>query len=128
MAFASAAYAVDSCPSEKSCGGLLVRQVVGCEGIRRAEPARGIVGEFEGSGLSMAEFCHRRGVGIAPEAWSLAWSSGPGATFGEVEPLRVDGGHGGSTAAAAGSLCAELMLPGGAVMRVYQIHPTGGAA
>jgi hypothetical protein len=31
-------------------------------------------------------------------------------------------------ARSTGSLCAELMLPGGAVLRVYQINPTGGRA
>ena len=87
-----------------------------------------LLASLRAAGFPWRSFATGGAWGIAPEAWSLAWSSGPGATFGEVEPLRVDGGHGGSTAAAAGSLCAELMLPGGAVMRVYQIHPTGGAA
>ena len=51
--------------------------------------------EFEGSGLSMAELCRRRGVGFSTRAaWRRAWSSGPEATFVEVEPLQVDGGHG----------------------------------
>jgi transposase-like protein len=91
--------------------------------------------EFEGGGLSMAEFCRRRGVGYSTmAAWRRTWGNRPAATFVEVEPLLAGpSGGGGSTAVAAharstGSLCAELMLPGGAVLRVYQIHPTGGEA
>ena len=91
--------------------------------------------EFVGSGLSMAEFCRRRVVGYSTmAAWRRTWRRRPAATFVEVEPLLGGpGGGGGATAVAAhgrspGSLCAELMLPGGAVLRVYQIHPTGGAA
>ena len=90
--------------------------------------------EFEGSGLSMAEFCRRRGVGYsAMAAWLRAWRNRPAAAFVEVEPLPAERNDGGSPAAAgkarcSGSLCAELVLPGGAVLRVYQIHPTGGEA
>ena len=91
--------------------------------------------EFDGSGLSMAEFCSRRGVGYSTmAAWLRAWRSRPTATFVEVEPLLAGHGEGGGSTAvpahgrSTGSLCAELMLPGGAVLRVYQIHPTGGAA
>ena len=47
------------------------------------------------------------------------------AAFVEVEALEsVTPPAGRST----GSLGAELMLPGGAVLRVYQINPTGGQA
>lgn len=88
--------------------------------------------EFEGSGLSMAEFCRRRGIGYSTmAAWRRAWRSRPAAMFVEVEPLPADCSYHGSPAAAAGappsgSLCAELMLPGGAVLRVYQMPSTGG--
>ena len=79
--------------------------------------------EFEGSGLSMAEFCRRREVGYSTmAAWRRACRRQSPA-FVEVEP--VDSGElltGGS----GGSLCAELVLPGGTVLRVYQIVGAGG--
>ncbi len=93
-----------------------------------------LVRELEGSGLSMAEFCRRRGLGYSTMvAWRRAWRSRPAAAFVEVEPLSAGGGRDEVVGRAAhapgtGSLCAELLLPGGAVLRVYQIHPTGGAA
>ena len=81
--------------------------------------------EFEGSGLSMAEFCRRREVGYSTmAAWRRSGRRGT-AAFVEVEPL--ESGDPPATRS-NGSLCAELMLPGGAVLRVYQIHPTGGRA
>ena len=81
--------------------------------------------EFEGSGLTMAEFCRRRKVGYSTmAAWRRSARRG-GAAFVEVEPLESVAP---SAARSTGSLCAELMLPGGAVLRVYQIHPTGGRA
>lgn len=81
--------------------------------------------EFEDSGLTMAEFCRRREVGYSTmAAWRRSFRERT-AAFVEVEPLQ-------SVAAPAarsnGRLCAELVLPGGAVLRVYQIHPTGGRA
>jgi transposase-like protein len=81
--------------------------------------------EFEGSGLSMAEFCRRREVGYSTmAAWRRSARRGP-AAFVEVEPLEsVTPPANRST----GSLCAELMLPAGVVLRVYQINPTGGQA
>ena len=81
--------------------------------------------EFERSGLSMAEFCRRREVGYSTmAAWRRSGRGGTGA-FVEVEPLEC-----GAPAAArsTGRLCAELVLPGGAVLRVYQINATGGPA
>ncbi len=81
--------------------------------------------EFERSGLSMAEFCRRRAVGYSTmAAWRRSCRE-RSAAFVEVEPLES-----GELPAvrSTGSLCAELMLPGGAVLRVYQINPTGGRA
>jgi transposase-like protein len=81
--------------------------------------------EFEGSGLSMAEFCRRREVGYSTmAAWRRAWRTGS-AAFVEVEPVECGEPM---TGAGRGSLCAELMLPGGTVLRVYQINATGGKA
>ena len=87
--------------------------------------------EFEGSGLSMAEFCRRRGLGYRTMvAWRRFGRSRPASAFVEVEPLPSGGGGDGVVASSpgTGSLCAELLLPGGAMLRIYQIHPTGGAA
>ncbi len=81
--------------------------------------------EFERSGLSMAEFCRRREVGYSSmTAWRRSARRGT-AAFVEVEPLEREPPPG---ARSTGSLCAELMLPGGAVLRVYQINPTAGQA
>ena len=97
--------------------------------------------EFEGGGLSMAEFCRRRGLGYSTMmAWRRAWRSRPAALFVEVETGPAGGGGGGdeggrtvgraaqAQARSAASVCAELLLPGGAVLRIYQMVPTGGQA
>ena len=87
--------------------------------------------EFEGSGLSMAEFCRRRGVRYSTmAAWRRAVPRQPTTAFIEVEAIK---GHGGGAEAEAssrstGCLSAELSLPGGALLRVYQIPSTGGVA
>jgi hypothetical protein len=86
--------------------------------------------EFESSGLSMAEFCRRRGVGYrSMTAWRRTVPRQPTTVFIEVEALK---GRGGAEAEASspstGCLSAELLLPGGAVLRVYQIPSTGGVA
>ena len=57
-------------------------------------------------------------------AWRRSCHERTGA-FVEVEPLESAEP---TAARSTGSLCAELMLPGGAVLRVYQINPTGGQA
>ena len=81
--------------------------------------------EFERSGLSMAEFCRRREVGYSNmTAWRRSCQERPVA-FAEVEPI-LSGEP--TESGSAGNLCAELVLPGGAVLRVYQIHPTGAKA
>jgi hypothetical protein len=89
--------------------------------------------EFEGCGLSMAEFCRRREVAYSTMmAWRRAGRQGwppqeRRAAFVEVEAVGVSGvetvrdpGH--------GTVCAELMLPGGAVLRIYQMASAGGRA
>ena len=75
--------------------------------------------EFEGSGLSMAEFCRRREVGYSTmAAWRRSGRRGT-AAFVEVEPLESVAPP---AARSTGSLGTELMLPGGAVLRVYLIR------
>lgn len=89
--------------------------------------------EFEGSGLSMAEFCRRREVAYST---MMAWRrAGRGAmpahgglgAFVEVEAVGVRSGQPVS-GPGQGTVCAELVLPGGAVLRVYQMASTGGQA
>lgn len=87
--------------------------------------------EFEGCGLSMAEFCRRREVAYSTMmAWRRAGHGempvhGGRAAFVEVEaaggrsvePVREPG---------EGTVCAELVLPGGALLRVYQMASIRG--
>ncbi len=89
--------------------------------------------EFEGCGLSMAEFCRRREVAYST---MMAWRrlsrqgvlpQGRRAAFIEVEAVGVSG-VGPVRDAGQGKVCAELVLPGGAVLRVYQMTSTGGQA
>ena len=87
-----------------------------------------VLRELDGSGLSVAEFCRRRGLAYSTV---MAWRStqrserlgGPGPAFIEVETSGLT-----CTAAPGPALCAELALPGGVVLRVYQTIGTGGAA
>jgi hypothetical protein len=92
--------------------------------------------EFEGSGLTMAEFCRRREVGYSTMASWRRSLRGRTNLFVEVEPQESVPASAASGAGAdadlicrsTGHLCAELVLPAGAVLRVYQITPTGGRA
>jgi transposase-like protein len=83
---------------------------------RRAAVLRGL----ERSGLSMAEFCRREELPYSTvAAWRSAQRRGAG-RFIEVESAGAP--------AAAEVLCAELVLPGGAVLRVFTRTAEGGAA
>jgi lambda repressor-like predicted transcriptional regulator len=86
---------------------------------RRAAVLRGL----ERSGLSMAEFCRREEL---PYSTVAAWRSAQrrqAGRFIEVESSGVP-----AAAATAEVLCAELVLPGGAVLRVFTRTAEGGAA
>lgn len=92
---------------------------------RRQDQRAEVLRALECSGLSMAEFCRRRDL---PYATVASWRSSA-----RREPVRfveVETAQGGTMDArpAGGSLCAELVLPGGAVLRVYQITGAGGVA
>ncbi len=94
--------------------------------IERQEDRRAaVLRELERSGLSMAEFCRRHEL---PYGTVAAWRSTARrepVRFVEVEPagsLHEERDEG------AGALCAELRLPGGMVLRVYQHRGKGGAA
>ena len=87
--------------------------------------------EFESSGLPKAEFCRRRGLGYRlMTAWRRTVPRQPTTVFIEVEALKERGGGAEAEASSpsTGCLSAELLLPGGAVLRVYQIPSTGGVA
>lgn len=81
--------------------------------------------EFERSGVSMAEFCRRQKVGYSTMAAWRRTCRKRSTAFVEVEPVEREEPL---VVAGSGSLCAELVLPGGAVLRVYQNTPTGGQA
>ena len=77
------------------------------------------------SGLSMAEFCRRRGL---PYATVASWRGAArriAGRFVEVEAPRATGPVREATNESA-ALCVELALPGGAVLRVYQRGAQGG--
>src|SRR5688572_10861285 len=81
---------------------------------------------LESSGLSMAEFCRRRGLAYATVA---AWRSAERRRAGGFVEVEAAGPVGSAVNSPVGSaaLCAELLLPGGAVLRVYQRGAEGGA-
>jgi hypothetical protein len=91
--------------------------------------------DLERSGLSVAEFCRRKGIAYSTvAAWRAAERRLVTPRFVEIETVPP-------TAAAAAlperhmpdlrhpeALCAELTLPGGAVLRVYASTGAGGAS
>jgi hypothetical protein len=85
-----------------------------------------VLRELDESGLSMAEFCRQRRLVYGTVA---AWRSElrrQRAGFVEVEIADSDGSSP-VTNARHGTLCAELLLPGGMVLRVFGRH-AGGVA
>ena len=102
--------------------------------------------EFDESGLSMAAFCRQWGLGYSTlVAWRRAARvnrfESPGhdsaPRFVEIEAVtpeaggwRQPGGGNGLSKAhpAAGSLLAELALPGGAMLRIFQGADQGKAS
>lgn len=84
-----------------------------------------VLRELEQSGLSMAEFCRRRDLPYATVAlWRSSARREP-VRFVEVEAAQV---RAESRTHGSAVLCAEVLLPGGAVLRVYQSTGTGGAS
>ncbi len=91
--------------------------------------------DLERSGLSVAEFCRRKGIAYSTvAAWRAAERRLVAPRFVEIETVPP------AAAAAArperhtpdqrhaAALCAELTLPGGAVLRVYASAGAGGAS
>jgi hypothetical protein len=87
--------------------------------IKGPDGRAAVLRALEQSGLSMAEFCRQR---CLPYATVASWRSV--ARKNAVRFVEVDTEGAASTAEGAafagGALCAELVLPGGAVLRVYQ--------
>lgn len=93
--------------------------------IKSSDGRAAVLRALNQSGLSMAEFCRRRGLSYGTVAtWrSMARRA---AAFVEVE-TEVATAPASFGALVGGALCAELALPGGAVLRVYQVGGEGGA-
>lgn len=92
--------------------------------INASDGRAAVLRALKQSGLSMAEFCRRRGLGYATVAsWRSAARRQRTRGFVEVE---TDGGAAPESASGA-ALCVELTLPGGAVLRVFQRGAQGGS-
>lgn len=94
--------------------------------IKAHDGRAAVLRALEESGLSMAEFCRRRGLAYATvAAWRSVERRRAGG-FVEVEAQDSAGALSERSPDAA-ALCVELSLPGGAVLRVYQRAGEGGA-
>jgi transposase-like protein len=90
--------------------------------IKAPDGRAAVLHALEQSGLTMAEFCRRRGLAYATVAsWRGAARRRTGAF------VEVDTTEPAAPPEAAASLCVELTLPGGAILRVYQRGAEGGA-
>ena len=79
------------------------------------------------SGLTMAEYCRRAGLSYgAVAAWRCAQRR-EAARFIEVEEVEGSVAAPGRREAGLEMLCADLALPGGAVLRIYSGGAEGGA-
>lgn len=78
---------------------------------------------LEQSGLSMAEFCRRKGLSYSTVALWRARARRAAGRFIEVEMPAAATPHRDPGTV----LCAEFTLPGGAVLRVYHRGAEGGA-
>lgn len=93
--------------------------------IKSSDGRAAVLRALDQSGLSMAEYCRRRGLSYGTVATWRSIARRASAAFVEVEP-EVTTVPLSAAAAAGGGLCAELVLPGGAVLRIYQRHAEGG--
>ena len=116
-----------------------VRETDGCvtmPGMSHSTSQRrraALLRDLERSGLSVAEFCRRRGLAYSTvAAWRAASRRSAAPRFIEVEAALPDSQPTCTPAAPdtamPSALCAELTLPGGAVLRVYAPFSAGGAA
>jgi transposase-like protein len=94
--------------------------------IKSSDGRAAVLRALDQSGLSMAEFCRLRGLAYTTVASWRSQARRVGGRFVEVEK-EVAPVSASPEAMAGGALCAELVLPGGAVLRVYQLAGKGGA-
>lgn len=92
--------------------------------IKATDGRAAVLRALEQSGLSMAEFCRRRGLCYGTIALWRSQARRAAGRFIEVETPDASG----APLEARTMLCAELALPGGAVLRVYHRGGEGGAA
>jgi transposase-like protein len=90
-----------------------------------------LLSELEQSGESVAAFCRKRAVGVG-YATVMNWRAAArrsGTRAGALNFLEVEQSAGTAPQGCEGSvLAAQLALPGGAVLRVYQQRSGGAAA
>lgn len=99
-------------------------QCVGMSMMKENDRRAAVLRELERSGLSMAEFCRRRELCYGTVALWRAQARRAAGRFIEVETAdALDA----PPREAGAVLCAELSLPGGAVLRVYHSSAEGGA-
>lgn len=91
--------------------------------IKATDGRAAVLRALEQSGLSMAEFCRRRGLAYGTVALWRSKARRAAGRFVEIEPVDARPAR-----ESAAVLCAELALPGGAVLRVYHRGGEGGAA
>jgi transposase-like protein len=88
--------------------------------IKASDGRAAVLRALEQSGLSMAEFCRRRGLAYGTVALWRSQARRSAGRFVEVETATAESREVRSV------LCAELALPGGAVLRVYHRGGEGG--
>jgi hypothetical protein len=80
---------------------------------------RRVVERWEGSGISMAEFCRREGIGyLAFASWRKRFAAPAAGDDGFAE-LVVERGTSRQAPDPAAAALVEIALPGGAVVRVF---------
>ena len=92
---------------------------------RTSDGRAALLRAFERSGLSMAEFCRRQNLPYSTLASWRSMARRAASRFIEVETDEpaVERSH---RRPGGGDLCAELVLPGGAVLRIYRTTMEGG--
>jgi hypothetical protein len=91
--------------------------------ITSADGRAALLRALDHSGLSMAEFCRRRGL---PYATVAAWRSEARRSAGRFVEVEAEAPVAGGGRRRGRALCAEVTLPGGAVLRVYDLGGEGG--